>query len=47
MPSLVQLEGENQEKIAELMQASHALMEDIADIFDVIAGMKKKIALLK
>lgn len=31
----------------ELMQASHALMEDIANIFDVIAGMKRKIKLLR
>jgi len=46
LPSLVEIQDENQEKIAELMQASHALMEDIANVFDVIAGMKKKIALL-
>ena len=47
LPSLIDVNDESQEKIAELMQASHALMEDIANVFDVIEGIKKKLVLLK
>ena len=47
LPSLIDVNDESQEKIGELMQASHALMEDIANVFDVIEGIKKKLVLLK
>lgn len=47
LPSLIDVDNESQEKIAQLMQASHALMEDIANVFDVIEGIKKKLVLLK
>ena len=37
----------NDEKIADIIQASHAIMEDLVNVFHVLEGVKKKLALVK
>eukprot|EP00794_Sanderia_malayensis_P012118 gene12118-13369_t len=46
LPSVIQHVDGSEEKLANISQASHALMEDISNVMDVLQGIKHKLALL-